>query len=113
MFKEEEESKDEKIKKVTFLLDKLEISLSKLEKSNHTKNVEHFLLKSKEFWESINPLLIGLKEKSLEMNSPLLKTITDIVLQCLCFQQDLLTSCTSFQKPDERGMNIIFSRILS
>ena len=110
MFKEEEESKDEKIKKVTFLLDKLEISLSKLEKSNHTKNVEHFLLKSKEFWESINPLLIGLKEKSLEMNSPLLKTITDIVLQCLCFQQDLLTLCCSFQKPDERGMNIIFSR---
>ena len=31
-------------------------------------------------------------------------------MQCLCFQQDLLTLCCSFQKPDERGMNVIFSR---
>ena len=45
-------------------------------------------------------MLIGLKEKSLEMNSPLLKTITDIVLQCLCFQQDLLTLCCSFQNKE-------------
>ena len=104
------ESKDEKIKKVNYLLDKLETSISKLEKSSHPKSIENFQLKSKEFWDSIFHLLLGLKEKSLQMNSPLLKTITDIVLQCICFQQDLLTLCCSFQKPDERGMNIIFSR---
>ena len=105
-----QESKDEKIKKVNYLLDKLETSISKLEKSSHPKSIENFQLKSKEFWDSIFHLLLGLKEKSLQMNSPLLKTITDIVLQCICFQQDLLTLCCSFQKPDERGMNIIFSR---
>ena len=104
------ESKEEKIQKVNYLLDKLETSISKLEKSNCPKNVEQFQSKAKEFWESIYPLLIGLKEKSLEINSPLLITITSIVLQCICFQQDLLTLCSSFQKPDERGMNIIFSR---
>ena len=105
-----QELKDEKIKKVNYLLDKLETSISKLERINHPKNIEHFQSKSKEFWDSIFDLLISLKEKSLQNNSPLLKTITDIVLQCLCFQQDLLSLCCSFQKPDERGMNIIFSR---
>ena len=105
MFNKEQniqESKDEKLKKVNYLLDKLEKSISKLEKTKVPKNNDNFLLKSKEFWESIYHLLTALKEKSLEMNSPLLKTLTDIVLQCLCFQQDLLTLCCSFQKPDER-----------
>ena len=105
-----QESKEEKMKKLNFLLDKLEKSISKLEKSKNPSNNDNFLLKSKELWESIYQLLTALKEKSLSLNSPLLKTLTDIILQCLCFQQDLLTLCCSFQKPDERGMNIIFSR---
>ena len=106
----EENLKDEKIKKVNYLLDKLETSISKLEKSNHPKNTELFISKANSLWEQIYPLLVSLKEKAIDMNSSLLITITEIVIQCLCFQQDLLTSCTSFQKPDERGMNIIFSR---
>ena len=105
-----QELKEEKIKKVNYLLDKLETSLSKLEKINQPKSIEHFKSKSKEFWDLIYFQLNSLKEKSLETNSPLLKTITDIVIQCLCFQQDLLNISCSFQKPDERGMNIIFSR---
>ena len=106
---EQELSKEEKLKKINLLLDKLESSISKLEKKQ-PKNVETILSKSKEFWDSTYKILVELKNKSKEINSKSLIELTDIVIQCLSFQQDLLTLCCSFQKPDERGMNVIFSR---
>ena len=105
-----EQFKDEKIKRINYLLDKLESSIVKLEKSNNPKSSEYFSSKVEELWKLIYPLLMELKEKSKEMNSPLFARLTDIILQCICFQHDLLTLCCSFQKPDERGMNILFSR---
>ena len=106
---EQELSKEEKIKKINLLLDKLESSISKLEKKQ-PKSVENILSKANEYWEYNYKILMDLKNKSKEINSPSLTELTDIVIQCLCFQQDLLTLCCSFQKPDERGMNVIFSR---
>ena len=106
---EKEISKEEKLKKINLLLDKLESSISKLEKKQ-PKNLENIISKANEYWENTNKILIELKNKSKEINSPSLIELTDIVIQCLCFQQDLLTLCCSFQKPDERGMNVIFSR---
>ena len=106
---EQELSKEEKIKKINLLLDKLESSISKLEKKK-PKNVDTILLKTNEYWENIYKILMDLKNKSKEINSQSLIELTDIVIQCLCFQQDLLTLCCSFQKPDERGMNVVFSR---
>ena len=102
-------SKDEKMKKISLLLDKLESSISKLEKKQ-PKSVENILSKTNEYWEYNYKILMDLKNKSKEINEPSLIELTDIVIQCLCFQQDLLTLCCSFQKPDERGMNVIFSR---
>ena len=106
---EKEISKEEKLKKINLLLDKLESSISKLEKKQ-PKNLENIISKANEYWENTHKILIELKNKSKEINSPSLIELTDIVIQCLCFQQDLLTLCCSFQKPDERGMNVIFSR---
>ena len=106
---EQELSKEEKIKKINLLLDKLESSISKLEKKQ-PKNLENIISKTNEYWENTYKILVELKNKSKEINSPSLTELTDIVIQCLCFQQDLLTLCCSFQKPDERGMNVIFSR---
>ena len=106
---EKELSEIEKIKKINLLLDKLESSISKLEKKQ-PKNVETILSKTNEYWENIYKILMNLKNKSKEINSQSLIKLTDIVIQCLCFQQDLLTLCCSFQKPDERGMNVVFSR---
>ena len=105
----EELSKEEKIKKINILLDRLESSISKLEKKQ-PKNLENIMSKANEFWENVYKLLMNLKNKSKEINSPSLIDLTEIVIQCLCFQQDLLTLSCSFQKPDERGMNVIFSR---
>ena len=99
-----------KIEKINLLLDKLETSLSKLEESKQSKNLENLLLKANEYWDNIYKLLIDLKNKSKEINSQSLIELTEIIIQCLCFQQDLLTLCFTFQKPDERGMNLIFSR---
>ena len=111
MYKKEiEQINDEKIKRLNYLLDKLDLSISKLENLNNPKSTEYFSSRAKEFWKLIHPLLIELKEKSKQMNSPLFMTLTEIVLHCICFQHDLLTQCCSFQKPDERGMNTIFSR---
>jgi len=106
---DQELSKEEKIKKINILLDKLESSISKLEKKQ-PKNFENIMSKTNEFWENIYKGLMNLKNKSKEINSPSLTELTEIVIQCLCFQQDLLTLSCSFQKPDERGMNVIFSR---
>ena len=105
-----EQFKNEKIQRINYLLDKLDSSILKLENSNNPKSAEYFSSKSKELWKLIYPLLIEMKEKSKEMNSPLFVRLTEIILQCICFQHDLLALCCSFQKPDERGMNIIFSR---
>ena len=102
-------SKEEKIKKITLLLDKLESSISKLEKKQ-PKNVENILSKTNEYWENNYKILIDLKNKAKEINSQSLLELTNIVIKCICFQQDLLTLCCTFQKPDERGMNVIFSR---
>ena len=106
---QQELSKEEKMKKITMLLDKLESSISKLEKKQ-PKDVESIILKTNEYWEKNYKILMDLKNKSKEINSQSLLKLTDIVIKCLCFQQDLLTLCCSFQKPDERGMNVIFSR---
>ena len=106
---EEDLSKEEKIKKINLLLDKLESSISKLEKKQ-PKNVETIISKANEFWENIYKILVNLNNKSKEINSSYFTELTDIVIKCLCFQQDLLLLCCSFQKPDERGMNVIFSR---
>ena len=106
---EQDLSKEEKIKKINLLLDKLESSISKLEKKQPI-NLEAFLSKANEFWENIYKLLVNLNNISKKVNSQYLTELTDIVIKCLCFQQDLLLLCCSFQKPDERGMNVIFSR---
>ena len=86
----EELSKEEKIKKINILLDKLESSISKLEKKQ-PENVENIMSKTNEFWENVYKVLMNLKNKSKEINSPSLIDLTEIVIQCLCFQQDLLT----------------------
>jgi hypothetical protein len=102
-------TKEEKMEKINLLLDKLESSISKLEKKQ-PKSVENILSKTNEYWENNYKMLMDLQNKSKEINSQSLMELTDIIMQCLCFQQDLLTLCCSFQKPDERGMNVIFSR---
>ena len=113
MIKSENKKEDgelSKVDKINLLLDRLESSLIKLEKSKQSKNLENILLKANEYWENTYKLLIDLKNKAKEINSQSLIELTEIIIQCLCFQQDLLTLCFIFQKPDERGMNLIFSR---
>ena len=111
MIKSENKKEDgelSKVDKINLLLDRLESSLIKLEKSKQSKNLENILLKANEYWENTYKLLIDLKNKAKEINSQSLIELTEIIIQCLCFQQDLLTLCFIFQKPDERGMNLIF-----
>ena len=96
--------------KLTFLMNKLENSLSKLEKSKISKNLENIIAKTSEYWEKIYDLLIELKKKAIEIGNRVLLEITEIVIECFCFQQDMLTLCRSFQGPDEREMNLIFTR---
>ena len=57
---ENELSKEEKLKKINLLLDKLESSISKLEKKQ-PKNLENIISKTNEFWENTLKILIELK----------------------------------------------------
>ena len=49
--KEIEQINDEKIKRLNYLLDKLDLSISKLENLNNPKSTEYFSSRAKEFWK--------------------------------------------------------------
>ena len=61
------------------------------------------------FWKTSLNLLQDLKEKSSESKNVHFKELTEIFIESICFQQDILLHSFSFQKPDNEDMKKLLS----
>ena len=63
----------------------------------------------KTFWNYSLNLLQELKEKSTEVNNVHFEELTEIFIESICFQQDILLHSFSFQKPGNEDMRKLLS----
>ena len=63
----------------------------------------------KSFWNYSLNLLQELKEKSTEVNNVHFEELTEIFIESICFQQDILLHSFSFQKPGNEDMRKLLS----
>ena len=63
----------------------------------------------KNFWSYCLNLLQELKEKSAEANNVHFEELTEIFVESICFQQDILLHSFSFQKPGNEDMRKLLS----
>ena len=61
------------------------------------------------FWNNCLKLLEDLKEKSLQANNVHFEELTEIFIESICFQQDILLSSLYFKKPTKEEMKKLLS----
>ena len=104
----------EKIEQVISLLEKaiekVDILTSLVEKNSLMKSEEKESASPlTNFWKSSFNLLQELKEKSCEAKNVHFEELTEIFIESICFQQDILLHSFSFQKPGGEDMKKLLS----
>jgi hypothetical protein len=90
------------IEKVENLSTIIEYNNNNLEESNSSPPLS-------KFWEKLQKFLKELKEKSLEMDNVHFEELTEIFIESICFQQDILIHSPFFQKPGNEEMKKLLS----
>ena len=103
----------EKIDQIIFRLEKAigKVDLLSSLNDNTSNNYEEkeSIPPLNNFWNNSQNLLQELKEKSAETNNVHFEELTEIFIESICFQQDILLHSFSFQKPGNEDMRKLLS----
>ena len=103
----------EKIDQIIFRLEKAigKVDLLSSLNDNTSNNYEEkeSIPPLNNFWNNSQNLLQELKEKSAETNNVHFEELTEIFIESICFQQDILLHSFSFKKPGNEDMRKLLS----
>ena len=104
------ENIDQIISRLEKAIEKVDILSSIVEKNSLMKSVEKESSSPlTNFWKNSLNLLQELKEKSSETKNVHFEELTEIFIESICFQQDILLHSFSFQKPGGEDMKKLLS----
>lgn len=99
-----QEKIDKIISRLEKAIGKVDLLSSLNEKISDNYEEKDSTLSLKTFWNHSQSLLQELKEKSTEANNVHFEELTEIFIESICFQQDILLHSFSFQKPGNEDM---------
>ena len=100
---------DQIISRLEKAIGKVDLLSSLSEKTSNNYEEKESLPPLKNFWNYSQNLLKDLKEKSTEANNVHFEELTEIFIESICFQQDILLHSFSFQKPGNEDMRKLLS----
>ena len=100
---------DQIISRLEKAIGKVDLLSSLSEKTSNNYEEKESLPQLKNFWNYSQNLLKDLKEKSAEANNVHIEELTEIFIESICFQQDILLHSFSFQKPGNEDMRKLLS----
>ena len=100
---------DQIISRLEKAIGKVDLLSSLSEKTSNNYEEKESLPPLKNFWNYSQNLLKDLKEKSAEANNVHFEELTEIFIESICFQQDILSHSFSFQKPGNEDMRKLLS----
>ena len=101
---------DQIISRLEKAIEKVDILSSLTEKNTSMKSEEKETSSPlTNFWKNSLNLLQELKEKSCEAKNVHFEELTEIFIESICFQQDILLHSFSFQKPEGEDMKKLLS----
>ena len=101
---------DQIISRLEKAIEKVDILSSLTEKNSSVKSEEKETSSPlSNFWKNSLNLLQELKEKSSEAKNVHFEELTEIFIESICFQQDILLHSFSFQKPEGEDMKKLLS----
>ena len=100
---------DQIISRLEKAIGKVDLLSSLNEKATNNYEEKESIPPLKNFWNSSLNLLQDLKEKSAEANNVHFEELTEIFIESICFQQDILLHSYSFQKPGNEDMRKLLS----
>jgi len=101
---------DQIISRLEKAIEKVDILSSLTEKNSSMKSEEKETSSPlTNFWKNSLNLLQELKEKSCEAKNVHFEELTEIFIESICFQQDILLHSFSFQKPEGEDMKKLLS----
>jgi hypothetical protein len=95
---------DQIISRLEKAIGKVDFLSSLNEKTSNNYEEKESIPPLKNFWNYSLNLLQDLKEKSAEANNVHFEELTEIFIESICFQQDILLHSFSFQKPGNEDM---------
>ena len=103
----------EKIDQIIFRLEKaigkVDLLTSLNENTSNNYEEKESIPTLNNFWNYSQNLLQELKDKSAEANNVHFEELTEIFIESICFQQDILLHSFSFQKPGNEDMRKLLS----
>ena len=103
----------EKIDQIIFRLEKaigkVDLLTSLNENTSNNYEEKQSIPTLNNFWNYSQNLLQELKDKSAEANNVHFEELTEIFIESICFQQDILLHSFSFQKPGNEDMRKLLS----
>ena len=100
---------DQIISRLEKAIGKVDLLSSLNEKTSNNYEEKESIPPLNNFWNYSLNLLQDLKEKSAEANNVHFEELTEIFIESICFQQDILLQSFSFQKPGNEDMRKLLS----
>ena len=100
---------DQIISRLEKAIGKVDLLTSLNENTSNIYEEKESIPPLKNFWSCCQNLLQELKEKSAEAHNVHFEELTEIFVESICFQQDILLHSFSFQKPGNEDMRKLLS----